>query len=330
MNLIFDYLKEKRFVLASGFCMFSFFSLSFYLYRLPLAAVFYPYMVCIIAFAIFGIFDFRQFTKKHGELQLLKQNIDIINDVSNMSHVSDTLFEKDYIEIVNTLVNQRRQVQDEFSGKYNDMTQYYTVWIHQIKTPIACMRLMLQNEDSSASRKLTAELSKIEHYVQMVMVYLRISSDSTDYVFAQHSLDELIKKAVKSFSTEFIEKKISLKYTQITQKVTTDEKWFLFLLEQIISNALKYTRKGSVEIYLNSEGFLCIEDSGMGIAPEDLPRIFENGYTGNIGRIDKKSSGIGLYLCKTVCDKLDIPISAHSALEKGTTIKLDIKNLTKM
>ncbi len=327
MSLTVAYLKEKRFVAAASFCMFAFFALSFYLYRLPLAAVFYPYAVCVAAGIVLAGLDFRRFVKKHQQLELLRQNIEITNDIS---YTPATLCEQDCIEIIQTLVDQRRQMQHQFNNKYNDMTQYYTVWIHQIKTPIACIRLLLQNQDNSMARKLNAELFKIEHYVQMVMVYLRIKSDSTDYLFAQHSLDGLIKQAVKSFSTEFIEKKISLQYMPIEQLVTTDEKWFVFLLEQIISNALKYTQAGCIKIYLTDEGDLCIEDSGMGIAAEDLPRIFENGYTGTIGRIDKKSSGIGLYLCQTICEKLDVGISAQSALKKGTLIKLRLKQLTKM
>ncbi len=327
MSLIFAYLKEKYPGFVGSFITYLFFTVSFYLYNLPLAAVFYPYLVCIAVGMVFAVFDFMRFKRRHQELERLKQNIEITN---GMAFVPHTLFEKVCVEIIDTLLKQRRRMQDDFGAKYMDMTQYYTVWVHQIKTPIAAMRLMLQNEDSDLSRKLSTELARIERYVQMVMVYLRVHSDSTDYLFTKCNLDTMIKQAVKSFSTEFIEKKIALHYQSIEQSVMTDEKWFLFLLEQIISNALKYTQKGSVQIYQNGEGALCIEDSGMGIAAEDLPRIFENGYTGTIGRIDKKSSGIGLYLCKTVSDKLNIKLSAQSVVGKGTTMKLGLRNLTNM
>ncbi len=327
MSLMVAYLKEKRFVFLGNFLMYVFFTVSFYLYQLPLAAVFYPYLVCVAVGLVFVVFDFRRFKNKHHILRNLKQNIEITNEID---FVPRTVLENDCIEIIYNLLKQRRCMQDDFTAKYTDMTQYYTVWVHQIKTPIAAMRLMLQNEDSGLSRKLSTDLFRIERYVQMVMVYLRAHADSTDYLFTKCSLDTIIKQAVKSFSTEFIEKKIALHYQSIEQSVMTDEKWFLFLLEQIISNALKYTQKGSVQIYQNGEGALCIEDSGMGIAAEDLPRIFENGYTGTIGRIDKKSSGIGLYLCKTVSDKLNIKLSAQSVVGKGTTMKLGLRNLTNM
>ncbi len=319
MNLVFDYIKEKRAIIAVNLFLLTVFSLSFYLYRLPLVAVLYPYIICFIIQLICAAIGFRHFNKKRKELRQIKQNIEVLNDIS---YKPNSALEQDLIDIAKELIKHNRNTQDDFSLRLKDTIQYYTVWVHQIKTPIASMRLLLQNEDSALSRKISTDLSKIERYVQMVMAYLRINSDNTDYLFAPCSLDDIIKQAVKSFSTEFIEKKIELIYKPINKTAVIDEKWFLFLLEQIISNALKYTQKGYIKIYLNSEGFLCIEDSGIGIAAQDLPRIFENGYTGNIGRIYKKSTGIGLYLCKSVCDKLNLSITAVSKVEKGTTIKI--------
>ncbi len=319
MNLFFNYIKEKYVIIAVNLLIFIFFSFSFYLYRLPLVAVLYPYVICFLVQLVFAGVGFAHYKKRHEELELLKKNIDLLTD---LTFKSNSCIEQDFIEILNVLIKHQRNVQDDFNLRLKDTIQYYTVWVHQIKTPIASMRLLLQNEDSALSRKLSTDLSKIERYVQMVMAYLRINSDNTDYLFAPCNLDSMIKQAVKSFSTEFIEKKIELIYKPIDEDVIIDEKWFLFLIEQIISNSLKYTHKGYIKIYLNSEGVLCVEDSGIGIAAQDLPRIFENGYTGNIGRIYKKSSGIGLYLCKTVCDKLNLSISAVSEPEKGTTIKI--------
>ncbi len=319
MSLFINFIKEKRSIVAVNLLIAIFFSISFYLYRLPLTAVFYPFIVCFFIQLVFAAISFRHYKQRHDELVLTKQNIDILTELSIKSC---SYKEQSFINIINTLIKQKSNAHDDFNSRLKDTIQYYTVWVHQIKTPIASMRLLLQNEDSALSRKLSTDLSKIERYVQMVMVYLRINSDNTDYLFVSCSLDNLIKQAVKSFSTEFIEKKLELIYEPLDKEVVIDEKWFLFLLEQIISNALKYTQKGYIKIYLSSEGSLCIEDSGIGITAQDLPRIFENGYTGNIGRIYKKSSGIGLYLCKTVCDKLNLSITAASEPGKGTTIKI--------
>ena len=186
------------------------------------------------------------------------------------------------------------------------------------------MKLTLQNEDSPAFRKLTSDLFRIEQYVEMVLAFLRLDSVSTDYVFKELSADTLIKNSVKKFAPDFINKKLRLDYEETDIMLVTDEKWFSFVLEQIISNALKYTREGGIHIYTR-EKKLFIEDTGIGIAPEDVPRVFENGYTGINGRTDKSASGIGLYLCKRVCDNLGIGISIESKVGEGTRVCLDLE-----
>ena len=204
------------------------------------------------------------------------------------------------------------------------MIDYYTVWAHQIKTPIAAMRLTLQNEDTPLTRKLTNDLYRIEQYVEMVLTFLRLNSDSTDYVFKEYDLDNIVKSAVKKFSSEFIGRKLRLIYDPLNTSVITDEKWLSFVIEQVLSNALKYTPSGSITISLVGEKTLRIEDTGIGIAPSDLPRIFENGYTGFNGRTDKKASGIGLYLCRRVCNNLGHTITANSTVDMGTAIDIDL------
>ena len=152
---------------------------------------------------------------------------------------------------------------------------YYTLWAHQIKTPIASIRLNQQNEDSEFSRRVAEDLQRIEQYVDMVLAFLRLDSDSTDYVFMEYDLDGIVRSAVKKFSTQFIRRRINLVYEPLGKKVVTDEKWLSFVVEQVLSNALKYTPSGTVGIYIEEPTTLCISDTGIGIAPEDLPRIFE-------------------------------------------------------
>lgn len=208
--------------------------------------------------------------------------------------------------------------------RYTDMIDYYTVWAHQIKTPIASMRLMLQNEDSDLARDLCADLLRIEQYVQMVLCYLRLDSDSTDYVIRQCDLDRIVRQAVRKFAGQFIRKKIRLNYDPVCVRVLTDEKWLLFVLEQVLSNALKYTQTGQVRIFLEEPKTLCIQDTGIGIAPEDLPRVFEKGYTGYNGRLDQRASGIGLYLCSRICRNLGHGLRIQSVLGQGTTVRIDL------
>ena len=209
--------------------------------------------------------------------------------------------------------------------RFSDMVEYYTVWAHQIKTPIASMRLTLQNEDSPLSRTISDDLFRIEQYVEMVLCYLRLGSESTDYVIAKQDLDKLLKQAFRHFSGQFISKKLKLEYEETPFTALTDEKWLLFVIEQILSNAVKYTPSGGeIRVSMKTPGILCIKDTGIGIAPEDLPRIFERGYTGLNGRADKKASGLGLYLCKRICDNLNHRIWAESG--EGTAVYLDLRS----
>ncbi len=205
-----------------------------------------------------------------------------------------------------------------------NMTDYYTAWVHQIKTPIASMSLRLQNDDSAFSSDLAEDLMKIEQYVEMVLMFLRLESDYTDYVFREYNLDKIVKDCVKKFSKQFIRRKIRLDYRLEEETVLTDEKWLSFVIEQVLSNALKYTDSGTISIYMKEPKTLCIEDTGIGIAPEDLPRIFDRGFTGYNGRTDKKASGIGLHLCRMICKNLHHTITAGSVQGKGTIIEIGL------
>ena len=206
------------------------------------------------------------------------------------------------------------------------MLDYYSMWAHQIKTPIAAMNLLLQTEKEEHPvlvSELEMELFKIQQYVEMVLTYLRMEDMSADLSFAVCDLDTVIRQVVRKYSKMFILKKITLVYEPIQETVLTDEKWLSFVLEQLLSNALKYTENGSVHIYKKGQ-ILVVEDTGIGIREEDLPRIFERGFTGYNGRNDKKSTGIGLYLCKSVMDKLQHGLWLESEAGKGTRACMDL------
>jgi len=160
--------------------------------------------------------------------------------------------------------------------------------------------------------------------VEMVLAYLRLDADSTDYVLREYDLDPIVRGAVKKFAGEFIDRRLALELRPTNARVLTDEKWLSFVLEQLLSNALKYTPEGSISIYPEAPDTLCVADTGIGIAPEDLPRVFEQGYTGYNGRLDKRASGLGLYLCRRICRNLGHTITAQSEPGKGTTIRLDL------
>jgi len=276
-----------------------------------------------------GIKDFVDFYRKHKLLSRLRDNI-IFSNIEFPS--SDYLVEEDYQELIKVLDKARLDIIKEKDQAYNDMMEYYTVWAHQIKTPIAAMRLLLQSEKSEMNSELLDQLFKIEQYVEMVLQYLRLEDMSSDLVVRKLSLDDLVKQAVRKYSKSFIRKRIKLYYINLNRWVLTDEKWLVFVLEQILSNALKYTNTGEVSIYMDPEKpcTLVIEDTGIGIEKEDLPRVFEKGFTGYNGRLNKKSTGIGLYLCRRILNKLSHTIEIESVVGKGTKVKigLDVMEMT--
>ena len=203
---------------------------------------------------------------------------------------------------------------------------FFALWAHQIKTPIAALNLLLQEEkqDAPACRQ---ELFKIENYVELALNYLRFEEMSNDLVLERNSLEQLVRQVVKKYATIFIYNHISIQLGQLDYTVLTDEKWFCFVLEQVLSNALKYTKHGSVKISAEEtkNGLkVFVQDTGIGIKSEDLPRIFEKGFTGYNGRMDKKASGLGLYLCKGVCVKLGHEICVTSKEREGTTVILTL------
>lgn len=321
MDFLLAYLKQRRRGIAVFLLCCAVFLVSFALYRLPLRAVLYPMGLCLMLLALFAALDIRRVWRKHSRLlELRKLSAELLGDFPPADSVED----EDYQEIIRLLCREQAQLKSNMSLRYYDMVDYYTVWAHQIKTPIASMRLNLQNEDSEFSRTVAEDLQRIEQYVEMVLAFLRLDSDASDYVIRQCDLDDIVRSAVRKLSTQFIRRRIGLQYEATNASVITDEKWLSFVLEQVLSNALKYTPEGSIAVYSEAPSTLCIRDTGIGIAPEDLPRIFENGFTGLNGRSDKKASGLGLHMCRRICSKLGHGITVESAPDRGTLVRIDL------
>lgn len=323
MKFLAAYLKQRRIGILVFFLFCAVFLCTFLLYHLPAKAVLYPTLICSLLGLLFLIFDFSRTLQNHRTLIRLQATL----PVELLGSLPETLSVEasDYQRLLTLLQEEYKELENSMNLRYSDMMDYYTVWVHQIKTPIASMRLNLQNEDSELSRKVSEDLFRIEQYVDMVLCYLRLDFDSTDYVIREYDLDTILRQAIRKFAGQFIRRRIRLIYEPINIKVLTDEKWLSFVLEQVLSNALKYTESGSITIELKEPKCVCIRDTGIGISPEDLPRIFEKGYTGYNGRSDKKASGIGLYLCRRICRNLGHAISAESSLDKGTALYIDLE-----
>ena len=315
------WLASRKLVAAAGlFCALSG-VLIFWLYGLPGEAIAYLLCLCCIGTSFWAVLSFVRFWRKHKILRKMEEAIFVTTE--DLPETS-TLIEEDYQLLIQRLVRENRQRQAAADSMLEDLTSYYTLWVHQIKTPIAAMDLLLQAGPNRAT-EMEIELQKITQYVDMALQYLRLDSTAKDLVLQRCQLDEVVRQTVRKYAKLFILKKIQLVFQETKWEVLSDEKWLCFLLEQLLSNALKYTPEGGkISIFLEGETNLVIADTGIGIAPEDLPRVVEKGFTGNNGRMDKKATGIGLYLCRRVTNLLGHTISIASEPGVGTQVRLGL------
>lgn len=249
-----DYLRYRRRVLLAAAVCCVIFAASFALYRLPLRAVLYPVGLCLLVGLGFAVWDYRRTLKRHRALTGCG---DLTAELLRELPPPESLAEEDYRAQLLHLRQLCTELQSAADNRYRDAIEYYTTWAHQIKTPIASMRLALQGEDTALFRRLLSDLSRTEQYVEMVMAFLRLEDAPGDYVFREVALDEVLRQALRRFSAEFIDRRLRLDYTPTGLTVLTDEKWLCFVLEQLLSNALKYTREGSITVELAEESVGC-------------------------------------------------------------------------
>lgn len=341
MKLFLDYISKIKFYIILQLFPVMLAEIIFFLYQLPIEPMVYVTVFWLITGICACLNGFYRYRKKVEQLELIAAAPDINLSQMDSPVGQDERFQQ---EIMQQLNQMRIDVENASQKASEDMTDYYTMWAHQIKTPIFALRLLLQESTEENKEKLS-ELFKIEQYVEMVLGYLRTEDMSSDLKLSRCSLDRIIRDQIHKYAGIFVSKKLTLTYESISQDVLTDEKWLGFVIGQILSNALKYTRTGGIRIYLEKklsldtddvsisignddcnkvENFtLVIEDTGIGIRAEDIPRIFEKGYTGVNGRDDNRATGIGLYLSNKIMRKLGHRLYITSTEGKGTKVFLE-------
>lgn len=320
MKTVFAWLKYRlwQIVLFSGLMLI--FSTVVWLSGAGGVLAGYTALLSTVLALLLALPDLRRFALRHRQLSDALKSIRVSDE---QLPPPENLIEEDYRQLIRALGEEKQRQASAMDLRMSDMQDYFTLWAHQIKTPIAAMRLILQTKPENSAGEIEGELFRVEQYVEMVLNYLRLDSDSTDFVFRTCALDDIIRQCVRKYAKQFIRKRIRLEYDGTALQVLTDEKWLCFVIEQILSNALKYTSAGSIRIFTQGET-LVIADTGMGIAPEDLPRIFDRGFTGLNGRRDTRASGIGLYLCRRICRSLGHTIRASSVPGQGTEIRIGL------
>lgn len=284
------YLRQHRLAILLFILSWGLLAASFALYGLPLAAVAYPALLSLLLCLATAVWDYTRTLRRHRKLS---------------------------------------ELQTAANAQLMDLPEPASIGEADCMAPIAAMRLTLQPDDTPNARRLMSQLLRIEQYVDMVLMYLRLDEGTSDYVIRACDLDGIIRQSLRKFAGEFIDRKLTLHYEPLHLSVVTDEKWLGFVVEQVLSNALKYTPEGgSITIDAEAPATLCIRDTGIGITAEDLPRIFDRGYTGRNGRTYRQASGIGLYLCRRICRDLGHTITASSAAGEGTVLRLDLSRRT--
>lgn len=308
--LFFSYLCAHILQIAFLLLCFAIFAVILYLYDLPADPVLYAALLCaavgLLSFILSYLRFHKQFRRLESALLNLPESRDDLPEPSGSTAVC-------YDEAVRMLCTKLAQSETDRRRGQEENTDYFTMWVHQIKTPISAMRLMLGEEDTPRSRALSAELFRIDRYAEMALNYARLNSTSNDLVFAKVEVEPVIKRVVRQYAGQFVRKHIALKCDIAPVQVLTDEKWLAFILGQMLANAVKYTESGTVTVTVTKNKVLKVSDTGIGIAPEDLPRIFEKGFTGYNGRAEKKSTGLGMYLSRRAADMLGHTLSVQSA-----------------
>lgn len=215
-------------------------------------------------------------------------------------------------------------LRNDFLAKEKELQEYFLIWIHQIKTPITAGKLICDSDiENENVKNIKKELIYIEDYTNMALSYLKMANHNTDMDISLVNLDDIINPLIKKYAILFISNNIKLEYEKLNVKVITDSKWCMVVIEQLLSNAIKYTKNGIVSISFNEkENYLEIKDNGIGIKDSDLPKIFDKGYSGFNGRQNQKSTGIGLFLVKQILDKLGQKVKLESKLGEGTSVKV--------
>ena len=302
------------------------FAAVFALYGIRMEAAWYPILITALFGVIMLAAGFVRYDKRRRNMERILSSDGIFPDAADILPKAESLEEEDYHELLGKMEAAFRKKKGEWDASRRDMDDYYATWVHQIKAPIAVMKVMLQQEDTPENRELSAELFRVEQYAEMALCYVRLGEGASDLVIQEYDLDTIIRKAVRKYAGQFIRRRIRLVYEGTAVRVITDEKWLSFIIEQLLSNAVKYTSEGSVTIAVEDGKKLSITDTGIGISSEDMPRIFEKGYTGYNGRLDKKSTGIGLYLCRKAAEKLGHVLTAESEPGKGSRFTIDLES----
>lgn len=329
-----DYFKSKSPFFIINFVIYMLIFCVMRIADMPYIILFLIFLIWFAPVTIFMMMNYVKEVKFYGEIN------NIINDLDKKYLVAELIKKPNYYEgniFYDCLRECNRNMHEEVNVHKNlqrEYREYIETWVHEIKTPIASLKLTLENSRLQEKNEIMKDIEKIEQYITQALYYSRSTDVSKDYLIKEFNLEELVNECIRENRRDFINKRIALKMNNIDINVISDVKWLKFILNQIIINSIKYCRESGAEIKIYTEEnnessefyladrklHLIIEDNGIGIPERDINRVFDKGFTGENGRVYGKSTGIGLYLCSKLCHKLQHDINIKSKEEYGTKV----------
>lgn len=336
MNIL-DFLKERLLFILLNILTLIFTSVILLALKIDNYAIVFIFIINLVGILAFHFYEFFKKNKYYGEIEKDLYSLD------KKYLVSEIVAESDFIEgkIIHNIISQANKSMNDEISKYklniDEYREYIEMWVHEIKTPISTCKLLIENNNSEITRSIWEELERVEDYIEQSLYYTRSNTLEKDYLIKEINLNDSINNVIRKNANNLIAKQIKINIYDVDKKVYCDSKWIEFILNQIISNSIKYMNKkdSELKIYcdkLNDDVILNICDNGIGMNEKDTVKAFDKGYTGQNGRIFGKSTGIGLYLCKKLCNKLGLGIKLESKEFIGTKISIifPINNLMKL
>ncbi len=285
------------------------------------------FLMWFMPVGIFMILEAIKFKKFFNDMQHTMEELDKKYLLSSVIKKPDFIEGKLFYNILKETDRATHEQVKKYEYTEKEYREYIEMWVHEIKTPIASARLIIENNEDVVTNRIGNELNKVEKYIEQVLYYSKSSDVSKDYIIREFSLEGCVMAVIKKNSRDFINKRTALDICDIKETIFSDRKWVEFILNQIVGNAVKYSTEDGGRVKISTEErdnqvILTIEDNGVGISERDLGRVFEKGFTGDNGRLFGKSTGMGLYLCKKLCDRLGIGISINSTSGVGTSVRV--------
>jgi len=322
-----DYIKDKVLFLAVNLMFFILISLFMGFAKAAPVIIFLLFCIWFLPLITYMLLEYIKYKKYFNNIETILENLDrkyllpeVIDDANFMigEEINDIL--KELSRDMHENVKYYKNIQEEYR-------EYIEIWVHEIKTPIASSKLLIENNNNEITRKINIQMDRIENFVEQVLYYSRSDEVGKDYIIKKAELSQVIKNVIKKNQRDFISKRISLQLDDINEIIYSDTKWVEFILNQIVGNAIKYSKGTEDKITIKSKKLgssivLTVEDNGVGIVEQDINRVFEKGFTGENGRKFGKSTGIGLYLCKKLCVKLGLGLQIDSNINEGTKVSI--------